>query len=65
MQGRLRGQALTVTIDSACAACGQTLSLDLSDRLEWRIKAGPDTILVFEPDIDWATFKAPTIVDDY
>jgi len=31
----------------------------------WRMDEGPPSPLVFEPSIDWTTFRAPTIVNDY
>ena len=65
VQGRLRKTPLTVTIDSRCALCQTHLCIDVSDRMECRVRAGTDTILVFEPSVDWTTFKAPTIVRDY
>lgn len=65
VQGRLRGTPLTVTIASACAWCARALRFELTDALEWRLLDAPDTMLVFEPEIDWTTFTAPTIVHDY
>ncbi|HYU80211.1 MAG TPA: hypothetical protein VEK56_14575 [Vicinamibacterales bacterium] len=56
---------MTVRIESACASCGAELALDLTDQLEWKVLRGPDLLLVFEPEIDWSRFKAPTILNDY
>jgi hypothetical protein len=65
VQGRLRKQALSIGIDSECAHCAAHLRIDVSDAMECQVREGPETILVFEPSIDWAVFKAPTIVRDY
>ena len=65
VQGRLRNQPLTVTIASACAACGREFTLALSDRGTWNLHTAPASLLVFEPAVDWSTFTAPTIVNDY
>jgi len=65
VQGRLRGGDVEVRIDSRCGACGRALRIDVSSRLEWRVRRGPDSILVFEPEIQWSAFSAPTIVHDY
>jgi hypothetical protein len=65
VQGRLRNEKLSVRIDSQCAECHTPLEIDVSERMEWAVRSGTDRILVFEPSIDWSTFKQPTIVRDY
>jgi hypothetical protein len=65
VQGRLRREPLTVRIDSSCAACRRRLAFDLTDQLECAMIDAPDSLLVFEPELDWSTFAAPTIVNDY
>ena len=65
VQGRLRKEGLTVRIDSQCGLCRARLALDVSDGMQWQVRAGEDTILAFEPSIQWAAFKGKTIVRDY
>jgi hypothetical protein len=65
VQGRLRSIDLAVRIDTSCAHCGAALRIDVSSRLDWRVRRGPASILVFEPEIDWSAFSAPSIIYDY
>jgi hypothetical protein len=65
VQGRLRGTPLTVTMASACSWCNRPLRLEVTDALDWRLLDAPESMLVFEPEIDWSTFTGPTIVHDY
>jgi hypothetical protein len=37
----------------------------VDSRLNYRIVRGEPGLLVFEPEIDWSTFKDPTIIDGY
>ncbi len=50
---------------SECAACHTPVAFTVDSDFQWRIDGGPASPLVFEPSIDWTTFRAPTIVNDY
>jgi len=65
VQGRLRGEPVSAAVQSGCAACGSTIAFTIDSDFRWRIDAGPGAPLVFQPSIDWTTFRAPTIVNDY
>lgn len=65
MQGRLRGEPVRASVQSRCAACETAIAFTVDSDFRWRIDGGPASPLVFEPSIDWAAFRAPTIVNDY
>jgi len=65
VQGHLRKSPVEVKIKTACAHSGEAIELVVDSELNYRIERGGPTPLVFEPDIDWSTFKDPTIIDGY
>jgi hypothetical protein len=65
VQGRLRGEKLTVRIDSECKHCSEPLSLEVNEELRWRLLSRDAEPLLFEPDIRWDTFRGADIIHDY
>lgn len=65
MQGRLRGNPLTVTVDSACAHCGAPLSLEIDSDLNIRRRGGGREPLLFRPLIDFGALAEPSIIDAF
>ncbi len=65
VQGRLSGKLVTAAVRSRCAACDAPIEFTVDSEFDWRIDVGPAAPLIFQPSIDWATFKAPTIINDY
>jgi hypothetical protein len=65
VQGRLRGERLQVRIESECAHCARPLSLEVNEELRWRVLSPGASPLLFEPTMNWDTFRAPNIVHDY
>ena len=65
MQGRLRGEKLRVRIDSECQHCQRPLRLEVDDELQWNVLTQGASPLLFEPDMDWASFRGANIIHDY
>ena len=65
MQGRLRGKALSVEIETSCAHCDKEIRIRLDSDGAWSVKQKEAQILVFEPEVDWTTFTKPNIIDDF
>jgi len=65
VQGHLRKSFLEVEITSTCAHCGKAINLVVDSELNYRIETDGPRPLVFEPEIDWSTFKDPNIIDGY
>jgi len=56
---------MSASVRSECAACHTALAFTVDSDFRSRMDEGPASPLVFEPSIDWTTFRAPTIVNDY
>jgi hypothetical protein len=61
----LRGEALSASIETACAHCDQPLHIEVDGYGEWSIREHEATPLLFEPQIDWERFSKPHIIDDF
>ena len=65
VEGRLRKKRLSVEIRTECAHCARPMRLTIGSNLKHRIADGRARPLLFEPDIDWATFVEPNIIHAY
>jgi hypothetical protein len=65
VQGHLQASSLEVEISSTCAHSGEAIELVVDSELSYRIAKGGPEPLVFEPEIDWTTFKDPNIIHGY
>lgn len=65
VESRLRKERLEVEIETSCAHCGRVLHILVDDQLRWRVRESGANPRVFLPQIDWATFRGPNIINDY
>jgi hypothetical protein len=65
VQGRLRREYLSVVIDTACGHCGRPLQIGLDSELRYHVTDPEAEPLVFEPQVNWATFTEPNIIHAY
>ena len=65
MQGLLRDAELTVESTTGCAHCQEPMRLQVDSQLNSRVLEGGSSPLVFQPEVDWAIFTDPTIIDGY
>ena len=52
-------------IETSCAHCDEAIVLAVDGELNFEVKKGGPDPLVFEPEVDWSEFNAPTIIDGY
>jgi hypothetical protein len=65
VEGRLRGEKLRVRIDSVCHHCSRPLAIKVDDELRWHVESPRASPLLFEPGVDWHSFRGPNIIHDY
>jgi hypothetical protein len=65
VQGRLRGEKLSVELESERAHCGKALHISVDSELNSQVRERDAEPLLFEPDVDWKTFKGANIIHDY
>ena len=65
MQGHLRGEPLTFTIDTECAHCARPIQLQIDGNLNWFVLTRDATPMVFVPLVDFARLDAPNIINAF
>jgi len=65
VQGRLRGEKLSVRINSECKHCSRLLIIEVDDELSWKVASVGASPLLFEPDMNWTAFSGTNIIHDY
>jgi hypothetical protein len=65
VQGWLWQTPLSVDIHSVCGHCAWPLHIRVDSALQYRIQTEGAQPLVFEPQINWAAFTAPNIIQTY
>jgi hypothetical protein len=65
VQGRLRKEAISVTIDTVCAHCNQPFTIILDSNMNFRISPEDAEPLIFSPQVDWASFSDPNIIQAF
>ena len=61
----LAEEELSIEIESECVHCGRRSTSPPTTSCRWSVAERGARPLIFEPDVDWGEFEAPTIVDDY
>jgi len=65
VQSRLRKKPLQVEISTSCAHCDLPIHILVDEQLRWRVHETRADPRVFLPQIDWATFRQPNIINAY
>jgi len=65
VQGRLRQDHLTVTIETVCAHSGRPMTITIDSDMKFSVLDKGAEPLVFMPQVDWETFAEPNIIDAY
>jgi hypothetical protein len=65
VQGRLRAEPLTVSIETNCKHCGRPIGIEMDSDLNYRLADADARPLVFMPDLDWGSFREPNIIHAY
>jgi hypothetical protein len=65
VQGRLRKEPLSITIDTVCAHCDHPIKIELNSEMKYQVDQEGANPLVFHPQIDWESFSKPNIIPDF
>jgi len=65
VQGQLRKEPLTFTIQTECAHCGKELRIEMDSELNFSISDPEAKPLVFVPMVDFNTLEEPSIIDAF
>ena len=65
VQGRLREEQLSVTVNSTCAHSRRPVQIEIDSDLNYRVAEDGCRPMVFVPDVKLSELEAPSIVDDF
>ena len=65
VQGRLRNESLSVTVETECRHCGEPISIEIDQDLKYNINTGAKEALVFAPFVDLEKIAEPSIIDGF
>ena len=65
MQGQLRKEDLTFTLETVCAHCGKEIRVEIDSRLNYSVVSPGARPLIFVPMVDFGKLKDPSIIDAF
>jgi hypothetical protein len=65
VQGHLRGEPLTLTVDTECAHCERSIRLQMDDKLNTTVLSEGAAPMVFVPQVDLSKVDDPSIIDAF
>jgi len=65
VQGRLRREFLSVTIDSDCAHCSKPLRITIDSDLNYRAEEDGCEPIVFVPHVDFSAIEDKCIINAF
>jgi hypothetical protein len=65
VQGQLRDENLTFTIQTECAHCGKEMCIEIDSQLKYSVPDSDARPLVFVPTVDFSTLEDPSIIDAF
>ena len=64
VQGHYTHAPVKVSIESACACCGETIAFDVDESMRFEV-AGDEQPLIFVKLVDFAKLEDPSIIDAF
>jgi hypothetical protein len=65
VQGQLRQEYLTSSIQTSCAHCGQPIHIQIDSDLHYKVAETEAVPLVFVPMVNFDRLKDPSIIDAF
>jgi hypothetical protein len=65
VQGQLRGEYLSFTIETSCAHCGEPIHIEMDGDLNYRVVEPGAVPIVHVPMVDFDELDDPSIIDAF
>ncbi len=65
VQGRIRNEALTVTVNTECVHCNKPMELTIDNDLNYTVKEQGCDPVIFVPDVDLLTLEDESIINAF
>ena len=65
MQGQLREEPLSFTIETSCAHCDEPIHIEMDSELRYRVLEEGADPFVYVPMVDFDELEDPSIIDAF
>jgi len=65
VQGQLRKETLTFTIQTTCAHCSEEIQIEMDSELNYSLSDPTAKPLIFVPMVNFSTLEDPSIIDAF
>jgi len=65
VQGRLRNEPVSITVETRCEHCSEPLTLQIDSDMNVQVEQTGAEPMIFTPDVNTFEVEAPSIVDDF
>ena len=65
VQGRLRGESLSVTVKTECAHCSQPMHIEIDSDLNYQAQGEGCEPIAFVPDVNLHELEDPNIIEAF
>jgi hypothetical protein len=65
VQGQLRKEVLSFTIESECGHCGKLSHIEINSQLNYSVQENDVEPLIFVPMVDFDKLEDPNIIDAF
>ena len=65
MQGQLRNERLTFSIETECAHCARPIHIEMDNDLNYSVTEKDADPLILVPMVDFGKLKDPSIIDAF
>jgi hypothetical protein len=65
VQGQLRKEAISFTLQTQCAHCGQEICIEMDSRLNYAVATPTAKPVIFVPMVDFGRLEDPSIIDAF
>jgi hypothetical protein len=65
VQGRLRGESLSITVRTECAHCSKPMQIEIDSELNYSVREEGASPIVFVPAVNFSELKDPSIIDAF
>ncbi len=65
VQGRLRGEKLSFSVETECGHCHRPIHLEIDSELNYRVLEQGAEPLIYAPQVDFHKLEDPSIIDKF
>ena len=65
MQGQLREEPLSFTVETSCAHCSEPIHIEMDSELSYRVLEEGADPFVYVPMVDFDELEDPSIIDAF